>query len=348
MNPGVLLINLGSPDSTSVPDVRSYLREFLMDGRVIDLPYPIRWGLLHLFILPTRPAASAHAYQRIWTKEGSPLVLASRRVQRRLEDQLGLPVELAMRYRRPSIDEALDALQARGANDIFLIPLFPHYAMASYETAVEAVCQAANRRAPEIELTVAGPYYDDPDYIRALAASAAPFLERDFDHLLLSFHGVPERHLKKADPTGHHCLMAKECCAGSSPAHATCYRAQCYKTAQAFAQTAQLPAGTWSVSFQSRLGRDAWLKPETEQTLKNLAQAGVKNLLVMCPAFVADCLETLEEIGMRGRDTFMAAGGTSLTLIPCLNDHPLWIGALERMTKKFLSTRQKPAGVALA
>ena len=292
MNSGILLVNLGSPDSTAEADVREYLREFLMDGRVIDAPFPVRWGIVHFSILPNRPAQSARAYERIWAKDGSPLILAGRRVQRLLQDRLGIPVEVAMRYRHPSIADAIDSLRAKNVDNLLLIPLFPHYAMSSYETAVVRVREVLARRAPEMWLNVAEPYFDNPDYIRALAASAQPYLEAGYDHLLLSFHGLPERHLRKSDATGSHCLKAKDCCSTPSPAHKTCYRAQCDKTARNFARAAGLPEASWSVSFQSRLGREPWLRPETEQTLKDLARGSVRNLLVMCPSFVADCLET--------------------------------------------------------
>jgi ferrochelatase len=212
--------------------------------------------------------------------------------------------------------------------------------MSSYETAVERVREVAAKIAPRILLNVAAPYYNRPDYIHALVASASAQLEQGYDHLLFSFHGLPERHLHKADPTGNHCLKAKNCCETASPAHKTCYRAQCYQTVKAFVTEAGIPAGKYSVAFQSRLGRDPWIKPYTDTVIEGLAKSGVKKLLVMCPAFVSDCLETLEEIGMRGRESFVHAGGQDLTLIPCLNDHPLWIKALENMVNEWLVSRK--------
>ncbi len=329
--PGVLLVNLGSPDSPSVPDVRKYLREFLMDGRVLDAPWPIRFCVVHFAILPSRPKQSAAAYQKIWLPEGSPLVVITRRVQAALQARLKIPVELAMRYQHPSIPDAVESLRRQDVTELVLIPLFPHYAMSSFETAVERVKEVLKKCAPQMSLQVAPPYYADPDYLGALVASAADYLKQSYDHLLFSFHGLPERHLRKSDPTGRHCLAAKDCCTVASPAHATCYRAQCFKTVGAFVQKTGVPAGKYSIAFQSRLGKDPWLKPYTDFELPRLAKAGVRKLLVMCPAFVADCLETLEEIGMRGRETFREAGGEELTLIPCLNEHPLWIAALEKM-----------------
>jgi len=338
MNKGVLLVNLGSPDSPAVGDVRRYLNEFLMDRRVIDTPWLLRRFIVGK-ILRDRPAQSARAYQSIWTPEGSPLIVTSRRVRAKLQERVPVPVELAMRYQNPSIPDALRRLAAQNVNRLFLVPLFPHYAMSSYETAVVRVRQVARKVAPRMEIVVQPPYGESPDYVAALAASAANYLEAGYDHLLFSFHGVPERHLRRSDPTGRHCLATPNCCETPSPAHAVCYRAQCFKTVAAFVPAARIPAGKFSVAFQSRLGRDPWLQPYTDQELAALSGRGIKKLLVLCPAFVTDCLETLEEIGLRGRDTFLMGGGREFELIPCLNDHPLWIGALEKMTRRFLDNR---------
>jgi ferrochelatase len=345
MNKGVLLVNLGSPDSPSVADVRRYLREFLMDGRVLDVNWVVRFCIVHFAILLFRPKHSAEAYHKIWTPAGSPLVVISRNVQAKLQQRVSVPVELAMRYQNPSIPQAVRNLAQKGVGEVLLIPLFPHYAMSSFETAVERVKEVAASLAPQMRLTVQPPCFEDPDYITALVGSAQEFLRRDYDHLLFSFHGLPERHLRKSDPTRRHCLATKDCCTTASLAHATCYRAQCFKTVAAFVKQAGVPEGKYSVSFQSRLGRDPWLKPYTDFELPRLAQKGVRKLLVMCPAFVSDCLETLEEIGLRGRDTFLEAGGSESTLIPCLNEHPLWLEALERIVGRFvLSTEQAPRG----
>ena len=335
MSKGILLVNLGSPDSTSVGDVRRYLNEFLMDGRVIDVAWPLRRFIVGM-ILINRPKQSAHAYEKIWTKEGSPLVVTSRHVQKKLQERLNVPVELAMRYQKPSIESAVKKLAAQKIDDLLLIPLFPHYAMSSYETAVVRAQEVARKIAPQMKMTVQPPYFGDADYIAALVASAAEFLKLDYDHLLFSFHGIPERHIKKSDTTGCHCLATPDCCETPSPAHATCYRAQRFKTAALFIEKAAVPAGKWSVSFQSRLGKDPWLKPYTDYELPRLAQEGKKRMLVICPAFVADCLETIEEIGMRGCEDFMKASGKEFTRIPCMNEHPLWISALEKMARKFL------------
>ncbi|NGO39548.1 ferrochelatase [Limisphaera ngatamarikiensis] len=336
MNPAVLLVNLGSPDSPSVPDVRRYLNEFLMDPRVIDVPWLLRRWIVGM-ILIRRPKQSAHAYQTIWTPEGSPLIVISRNVQKKLRERLGLPVELAMRYQNPSIPDTIHRMARQGIDRVHLIPLFPHYAMSSYETAVVRVQEVVARQAPHIRLTVEPPYPDHPDYIRALIESARPWLEKGFDHLLFSFHGVPERQIRKTDPTRSHCLIHPDCCHVPSPAHATCYRHQCFRTAELFAQQVGLPKDRWSVAFQSRLGRDPWLRPYTDEEIARLARSGIQRLLVICPAFVSDCLETLEEIGIRGRETFLEAGGREYAQIPCLNEHPLWIEALERMARRGLA-----------
>ena len=332
---GVLLINLGSPDSTAVSDVRKYLAEFLMDGRVLDAPWPIRACIVYGAILPFRPKQSAHAYQTIWTPEGSPLVVTSRNVRRLLQERLGAepPVALAMRYQSPSIESGICELSAQGVDDVLVFPLFPHYAMSSFETAAVRAQEVAAKLAPTMRVRVAAPYYNDPGYIRALVASAADRLAGDYDQLLFSFHGIPERHLRKSDPTRGHCLGSPDCCERPSPAHATCYRAQCFATVRAFVAEAGVPPEKYSVSFQSRLGRDPWLRPYTDFELERLPKSGVKKLVVMCPAFVSDCLETLEEIAIRGREIFTEAGGEEFTLVPCLNEHPKWIEALEGLVR---------------
>ncbi len=336
MKKGVLLVNLGSPDSPSVPDVRRYLREFLMDGRVLDVNWLARFCIVHFAILPSRPKQSAHAYQSVWMPEGSPLIVISKNVLAKLKPRIRVPIELAMRYQHPSIPDAVRRLAQAGVDDLLLIPLFPHYAMSSFETAVVRVKEVAASIAPRMRIQVQPPFFEQPEYIAALVASAEDFLKKGFDHLLFSFHGLPERQLRKSDPTGRHCLAAENCCEIASPAHGTCYQAQCFKTVAAFVEKSRLPKEKYSVSFQSRLGRTPWLKPYTDHELPKLAARGVKKLLVMCPAFVSDCLETLEEIGIRGRETFLEAGGSEFSLIPCLNEHPLWIEELEKMISRFL------------
>jgi ferrochelatase len=341
MSKAVLLVNLGSPDSPSVPDVRRYLNEFLMDGRVIDVAWPLR-RLIVGMILINRPKESAHAYQSVWTKAGSPLIATSRKVQQLLQAKVSAPVELAMRYQNPSVPDVIKKLAAQGVTDLFMIPMFPHYAMSSYESAVEWVKHHVARLAPNMKLTIQPPYYNSPDYIAALSTAAADALKSDYDHLLFSFHGVPERQIKKSDPTGCHCLTVPDCCNVPSPAHAFCYRAQCFQTAKLMAAHCGLPADKWSVAFQSRLGKDPWLKPFTDFELERLPKAGVKKLLIISPAFVSDCLETIEELGIRGKESFLGAGGERYTLIPCMNEHPAWIDALANMVRPF-TTAPAPA-----
>ncbi len=334
MSKGVLLVNLGSPDSTAISDVRRYLNEFLMDARVIDAPWLVRRFVVGIILL-NRPKETAHAYEKIWTPKGSPLIVSSRSVQKKLQERVQPPVELAMRYQNPSIESAIKNLAAKKVDDLLLIPMFPHYAMSSYETAVARVQKIEKKFAPQMKIAVQLPYFEMPEYILALVASAKDFLETGYDHLLFSFHGIPERHLHKSDPTHTHCLKSENCCDGSSPVHATCYRAQCFRTVAAFVREAKIPAGKFSISFQSRLGKDPWLKPYTDLELAELPKRGVKKLFVICPAFVSDCLETLEEIAMRGKETFLSAGGKEFAQIPCLNEHPLWLAALEKMANDF-------------
>ncbi len=330
---GILLINLGSPDSPSVPDVRKYLREFLMDGRVIDAPLPIRFVIVHGFILPTRPQQSAKAYQTVWTKEGSPLVAMGRRVRDLLQERVEAPVEICMRYQNPTPRSALESLRKRGVTRVILVPLFPHYAMSSFESAVEKVREDLKAFEPVVPMSVVPPCFADPSYLDALAETARPHVAEEFDHLLVTFHGLPERHLRKSDPTHAHCLASADCCAGSHPSHATCYRHQCLVTAAGIAGRLGIPASKYSMSFQSRLGRDPWLRPFTDHEVVRLPKEGKKRMVVMSPAFVADCLETIEEIGDRARHDFLGAGGTDFRLVPCLNDHPRWIDTLEKLVR---------------
>ncbi|HVZ57984.1 MAG TPA: ferrochelatase [Chitinophagaceae bacterium] len=330
MQRGIVLMNLGSPDSTEVADVRRYLNEFLMDKRVIDIPYLVRLLLVRGIIVPFRSPKSAKAYRSIWWKEGSPLIVLTRQLEEALQKKRDEPVTIAMRYGNPSPADAYEELMRRapGLQEVILVPLYPHYAMSSYETAVEYARQVHAQKGYPFRLTVIRPYYDEPAYLDALAESIRPYLQQEYDHLLFSYHGVPERHIRKGDCTGHHCLQSPDCCDVASAAHSQCYRHQCLRTMQLVAQRLSLPAQRYSNSFQSRLGRDEWLKPYTAVRLGQLPGEGVKKLLVVCPAFVSDCLETLEEIAEEGREIFLHAGGESFTAIPCLNVHPLWVEAI--------------------
>jgi len=324
---GLLVVNLGSPDSTQVRDVKKYLDEFLMDERVLDIPFWKRFLLVKGIILNTRPKKSAAAYRRIWWEEGSPLVVLSRRVADKLSKLVSMPVELAMRYGNPSIEHGIDKLLTpeNDIRTIYVIPQYPHYAMSSYETVVEKVrvyCESAH---PGIKVKFKEPFYEESDYISILASSIRDSLPDQYDHLLFSYHGIPERHVKKSDPTSSHCLGTGNCCQTPSVAHETCYRHQVYRTTDLVAQELQLPKDKYSVSFQSRLLNDPWLTPYTDKTIEELAESGVKSLAVVCPAFVTDCLETLEEIEMEGKHAFMEAGGQQYAMIPCLNDRDDWV-----------------------
>lgn len=335
----VLLVNLGSPDSPSVPDVRRYLREFLGDERVIDLASPLRYALLEGIILRTRPKKSAHAYASIWQPEGSPLIITSRSVRDKLAATLGeaTPVYLAMRYGQPSIASVITQMAADGIKEVLLFPQYPHYAMSSWETVAVKVYAERAKLAPHLQITTVQPFYQDADYIEALHAVAAPYLAQPHDHLLFSYHGIPERHLRKADSSKAHCTTVADCCTTCSPAHATCYKAQVLATTRAFVARAKISPAKHSVSFQSRLAGEPWLSPFTDKVLETLPKEGKKRLLVLCPAFVTDCLETIEEISGEGREGFLAAGGESFQQIPCLNDHPAYIDFLAKRTARWLT-----------
>jgi protoporphyrin/coproporphyrin ferrochelatase len=325
----VLFANLGSPDKPEVPEVRRYLNQFLMDPYVIQLPWILRRLIVSLFVLPTRPAKSAEAYRSVWTEAGSPLVSLSMDLLHKVREHTDIPVGMAMRYGSPAIADELEKLaRIEGVREILFIPLYPHYAESTVLTSIKEAEAAIVARQLDVQLKVLPPFYQQPDYIAALAESAKPWLQQDFDHVLFSYHGVPELHLTKADPTGSHCLKVKDCCKVASPAHATCYRHQVVRTTEALVAATGLREEQFTLAFQSRLGRAKWLEPSTENVIRELAGKGVKKLLVLCPAFVTDCLETLEEIEIRGNEVFHEAGGGKLVLVPCLNSHPQWVQTL--------------------
>lgn len=325
----VLLVNLGSPDSTDVADVKRYLGEFLTDERVIDIPF-VRKFVVPAIILNTRPKKSAEAYATVWGKDGSPLVATSVKQQQLLQEGAACEIYLAMRYGNPSIPDILARMVKEGVEKVFLIPLYPHYAMSSYETVVVRVMEVVRERYPDLRVDTLQPFYREADYLDALAESARPYIDDSVEKLVISFHGIPERHVKVTDPSHSHCLLTKDCCQVANPAHATCYRHQCHYTAEALAERLGLPPERWMMSFQSRLGKDPWLAPPTDATIRRLASEGVKKIKVICPAFVTDCLETLEEIAVGVKEEFLAAGGESFEQIPCLNEHPAWIGFLQK------------------
>ncbi len=322
----VLLCNLGSPKSTRIDDVRSYLREFLMDPYVLQMPSFARWLLVNLLILPFRPARTAEAYASIWSQEGSPLLAYSQKLKDALGRYLRLPVVLGMRYGSPSLEEAFSELSTSGAQRILLAPLYPQFADSTNTTCIEQATRIATRLG--IEMQVLAPFYQAPAWLDAVSESCRRAMPTDIDCLLFSFHGLPEIHIKRADPTGTTCLNRSDCCEAPAAAAATCYRHQCLVSAREIAQRLGLRTNQHRVAFQSRLGRAKWLQPATDQVLERLPLEGVKRLAVVCPGFTADNLETLEEIGIRGRQAFLQAGGESFTLLPCLNDDPAWIEAL--------------------
>ncbi|MCE3283570.1 MAG: ferrochelatase [Chitinophagaceae bacterium] len=340
MNPdkAILLMNLGSPDSTSVKDVKRYLTEFLMDERVIDSPYWKRALLVKGLIVPFRAPRSAKAYQSIWTENGSPLIQLTKDLQQAVQKNFDSVVEINMRYGNPSTEDVLRKLAQNPAlKEVVLLPLYPHYAMSSYETAVEQVKDEHRKNNYPFQLTTIKPYYKEEIYINALAESMRPFLDQEYDKILFSYHGIPERHITKCDVTGSHCLKVNDCCHVASPAHEFCYRHQCFKTMELVMQKLNLPKEKVELTFQSRLGRDPWLTPYTAARLTELPKEGVKKLIIVCPAFVSDCLETLEEIAEEGKHSFMESGGESFTLIPCMNVHPLWVDAITAWIKDYFA-----------
>jgi len=334
----VLLMNLGSPSSTAVRDVKTYLHEFLMDERVIDYPYLFRKLLVDGIIVPFRAPRSAEAYRRIWWDEGSPLIVITKRLVAELSGRVDVPVQWCMRYGSPRPDEAMDALLQANPHlrEVLLIPLYPHYAMSSYETAVVYAQHWHRKKHYPFQLSILRPFYDDAGYIEVLSTHIQQFLKPDH-HLLFSYHGVPERHIRKSDITSQHCLQRADCCDVASPAHAYCYRHQVIRTTRLVAERLQLKTEQYELSFQSRLGKEPWLRPYTAQRLEELPAEGRKKLQVVCPAFVSDCLETLEEIEQEGKKIFMEHGGESFQMIPCLNTIPAWIALLQEWIHQFVS-----------
>ncbi len=328
---GALLAQLGTPASTAVADVRRYLREFLSDPRVLDIPAPARWLLLNAVILPFRSPRSAAAYRSIWMPEGSPLLVYGQALREGVAKTLGdgFRVELGMRYGSPSLADALERLVAADVERIVVLPLFPQYAGSSSGSALERIHALAGARWNVPSLTTLPEFPDDPAFIDALAAVARPDLEAFRpDHLLLSYHGLPERQIRRSDESGAHCLTRAGCCDALGPRNRHCYRAQCMATSRALVAALGWPAERSTTAFQSRLGRTPWIRPYTDQVMPELAQRGVRRLAVLCPSFVADCLETLEEIGIRGREQWLEAGGEALCLVPCVNAAPPFVEAV--------------------
>lgn len=327
---GILLINTGSSSAPETPETREYLRQFLSDPRIIDIPAWKRWIVLNCFILPFRPKQTAEAYRAIWTDRGSPLITISEDFAAALGEKLpDMPIEIGMAYGVPSIEQGLDKLIARDLDRILIVPMFPQYASATTGAVLERSFKYAAKQWNVPFLSALPPYYDDTGYLDAWEAVAKDRLEAfKPDHVLLSYHGLPERQIRKGDPSGSHCLQSPDCCDVETPANKNCYRRHCLVTARALMERLGLSDANCTLTFQSRLGRDPWLTPATDQTVEALAQGGTKRLAVLSPAFTADCLETLEEIGMQAKDSFLAHGGEEFELIPSLNTHPRWVEAM--------------------
>jgi len=342
-NWGLLLINLGTPDAPRTPEVRRYLREFLMDPRVIDKPWLRRALIVHLLILPIRPQKSAAAYRQIWTERGSPLLFHGMDLVEKVRQKLGdVQVELAMRYQNPSVRAVLETFQQGGVDKIVVFPLFPQYSSAAWGSAVEKVFAEASRLWNVPTLQVIPPFYDHPAFLDAFAGVARPVLDSTKpEKVLMSFHGLPQRHVQKSDDTGSHCLSSDTCCDRVVTANRNCYRAHCFATARGLAERLKLSAQDYLVTFQSRLGRDPWIRPHTDEVVVQLARDGVQRLVVLSPAFVADCLETLEEIALRARNDFQQNGGAELRLVPSLNSEDSWTEAVVRIVKENITLGAK-------
>jgi len=331
---GVLLVNLGSPESPTAKDVKPYLDEFLMDKYVIDVPFLLRALLVRGIILRKRPEKSAAAYAKIWWDEGSPLVVISKRMHEKVQRQTEIPVSLAMRYGKPSILSGLQELHDNGVTEVMLFPLYPQHAMASTTTILVLAEELRKKHFPEMNFTIVPAFYNKPDYIQDLSNLIKKHLENyDYDHLLFSYHGIPERHIRKTDITKSHCRIDGSCCNTPSPAHEFCYRHQCYETTKQVVKVLGIPKGKYSQTFQSRLAGDKWLEPYTDVEINKMPEKGIKKLAVVTPAFVSDCLETLEEIAMEANHQFKAHGGEEFLAIPCLNDSDEWCATVSKWIK---------------
>ncbi len=335
--PGLLLINLGTPERPAAGPLRRYLREFLSDPRVLDVPGWKRWLVLNLFILPFRPRRSAEAYAKIWTREGSPLLVHGRALAGKVRARLGpgVAVEVAMRYGRPSIRQAMESLYRGGVRRVVAFPLYPQYSSAATGSSLERVYREAARFWSVPFLEVVPPFYRHPAFLDAVAAIARPVLEEAApERVFFSFHGLPERQVLKSDRTRATCLRTADCCDRLGPANLDCYRAQCFETARLLAGRLRIPPGRQVVCFQSRLGRESWIRPYTDEAVREAAREGIRRAAILSPAFVADCLETLEELGIRAAADFRAAGGERLAVVPCLNATDSWADAVVAIARE--------------
>ncbi len=333
---GVLLVNLGSPESPTPKDVKPYLDEFLMDKYVIDVPFLLRALLVRGIILQTRPKKSAEAYAKIWTSEGSPLIVFSKRMHEKVKALVDIPVALSMRYGTMTILKGLQELHDKGVTEVMLFPLYPQHAMASTTTILVLAEELRAKHFPNMKFTNVPAFYNKPGYIEALANSMKKHLEGfEYDHLLFSYHGIPKRHIRKTDITKSHCTIDGSCCNTPSPAHEFCYRHQCYETTKQVVKLLGIPEGKYSQTFQSRLAGDKWLTPYTDVEINKMPEKGIKKLAVVTPAFVADCLETLEEIAMEANHQFKENGGEEFLAIPCMNDEEEWCGVVAKWIEEF-------------
>ena len=337
---GVLLVNLGSPDAPTPEAVKPYLDEFLMDERVIDLPYLLRAFVVRGIILRKRPAKSAAAYKKIWWKDGSPLIVISKRTQQKIQQRVHVPVALAMRYGNPSIEAGLTELYNQGVKEVLLFPLYPQFAMATTETILVLAEKIRKQKFPDMQFSQIPSFYNKKGYAEELSKVVAENLEGyDYDHLLFSYHGVPERHIKKSDITKSHCKIDQSCCVVKSAAHEFCYRHQCFETTRKVTENLGITKDKYTQTFQSRLGIDKWLQPFTDDTVEELAKKGVKKLAVVTPAFVADCIETLEEIEMEAGKIFKDNGGEEFKMIPCLNDRDSWMDVMSSWINQWIAKK---------
>ena len=333
---GVLLVNLGSPESPTPKDVKPYLDEFLMDKYVIDVPYLLRAFLVRGIILRKRPEKSAAAYAKVWTKEGSPLIIISKKMHQKVQNLVDIPVALAMRYGTMTILKGLQELKDKGVTEVMLFPLYPQHAMASTVTILELAEDLRKKHFPEMKFTIVPAFYNKADYIKSLANSIKKHLDNyEYDHLLFSYHGIPERHIRKTDITKSHCKIDGSCCNTPSPAHEFCYRHQCYETTRQVVELLNIPKDKYSQTFQSRLAGDKWLTPYTDVEVNKMPEKGIKKLAVVTPAFVADCLETLEEIAMEASHQFKENGGEEFLAIPCMNDGDEWCETVANWIKEW-------------
>ncbi|MBX2841518.1 MAG: ferrochelatase [Flammeovirgaceae bacterium] len=331
---GVLLVNLGTPDDPSTGKVRSYLSQFLNDPRVIDIPWLSRKFLVNLIIVPFRAPKSAKIYQKLWTDEGSPLLLYSQSAQKLLQEKLGenYHVELAMRYKNPSLEMVLEKMKKMNFSQIIIVPMFPQYASSSTGSAHQKAMEIISKWWVIPEISVISQYYDDENFIEALVEKGKRYNHEEFDHVMFSFHGLPERQVDKVYEEG--LCSDRDCENEITDENKFCYKATCYATARNLASKLGIPQEKYTVGFQSRLGRDPWLEPYADYIVEEQAKKGNKKLLVFSPAFTADCLETIIEIGEEYQEIFEEHGGEKVQLVESLNDSPLWIDTLKNLVEE--------------